>query len=244
MLNKNLAEQDALRSALGPGPECPTIEELASCASEEAPVDISLSRHLQACAYCQTELHLMRTFLAGEKGDASEAVRLLRGRSKEIFRKAFPTQAKVPWWQAVFTVRRLAQASMAFAAILLVVGTVLFVRSSTHSPDLVAKSQQSQEVYRSGSFAVVTPAGDLQQPPKEIRWEHVPSAASYQARILEVDQSEVWNARTTEDRIELPAAIRARIVPSKTLFIEITAFESSGKQVGDTGRVRFRLVQK
>jgi len=62
--------------------------------------------------------------------------------------------------------------------------------------------------------------------------------------VLEVDHSELWNAKTTEDHIELPAALRDRIVPAKTLFVEITAFDSSGRQVGATGPVRFRLAQK
>jgi hypothetical protein len=138
---------------------------------------------------------------------------------------------------------RLAQASLAVAAILLVAGAVVFLRSLTDRPQLEARNQTSQEVFRSGGFAVLSPAGDLQTGPKEIRWERVPGAAGYKVRLLEVDHSEVWTAETTADHIALPATIQARIVPVKTLFAEVTAFDSSGNKVGDTGLVRFRLLQ-
>jgi hypothetical protein len=37
---------------------------------------------------------------------------------------------------------------------------------------------------------------------------------------------------------------REQILPAKSLFAEVTAFDSSGKQVGTTGLVRFRLMPK
>jgi hypothetical protein len=139
--------------------------------------------------------------------------------------------------------RRLAQASLAVAAILFVAGAVMFLRSATYRPHLEARTQTSQEVFRSGGFAVLSPVGDLQTDPQEVRWERVPGVASYQVRLLEVDHNEMWRAESTEDHIALPAAIQARIVPARTLFAEVTAFDSSGSKVGDTGLVRFRLLQ-
>ncbi len=247
MLNREPLEQDALRAALGPTGECPTIEELESFASREPPAVSTWIGHVQACAYCQTELHLLRTFLASEAGqaaqDGSEAARLLRKRSKEIFQQAFPVRAPAAWWKSAFMMRRMAQASLAAAAILLVAGAVVFFRSTTYRPPLEAKNQAGQEVLRSGGFAVLSPAGDLQARPREIRWERVPKAAGYRISLLEVDRSEMWKAETPEDHIELPASIQARIVPAKTIFCEIIAVDSSGNTVGDTGLVRFRLLQ-
>ena len=105
-----------------------------------------------------------------------------------------------------------------------------------------ARNQTGQEVLRSGSFALLSPAGDLQERPKEIVWEKVPQASSYQIHLLAVDGSEVWKATTADTRMELPASVREQIVPAKTLLAEITAFDSSGAQVGATGQVRFRLL--
>lgn len=248
MLNREPIAQDAIRTALGPTNECPTIEELEAVASGEALAVGHISEHVRACAYCQTELTLLQTFMAGNAGhtsqDSSRAAGLLRRRSKQIFEQAFPVQEPAPWWKSVFTIKRVALASLATAAILLIAAAVVFFRSATYQPPLEAKNQTGREVFRSSGVAVLSPAGDLQERPREIRWEQVANATSYQVRLLEVDRSEVWKAKTTEGHVDLPAAIQDRIVPSKTLFAEITAFDSSGNRVGDSGLVRFRLVPR
>ena len=246
MLNKETSAQEAIRAALEPTSDCPGIEELEAFASGQVPDGSSLARHVQTCTYCQTEMHLMKTFLAPEAArpthEAGEAAERLGSRSKEILRQAFPVRESRPWWKAAFTVRRMAQVSLAMAAVLVVAAAVVFLRSTPSQPQLEAKNQSGQDVLRSGSFAVLSPTGDLQQRPKEMAWEKVPQASSYQVRLLAVDRSELWKATTTDTRIELPAAAAEQIVPAKTLFAEITAFDSSGKQVGATGLVRFRLV--
>lgn len=243
MLNRSQSEQDAFRTALGPTPACPPLEELESFASAELNA-AGLSEHVNSCAYCQTELQLLGSFLAGKSETEGErrTAELLRSRSKEIFKQAFPAPVRPPWWKAAFTLPRLAQVSLAAAAIILVVGAVLLFRSESSRPPLEARNQTGHEVFRSGSFTVLSPAGDLQERPKEIRWEQVPGAATYQVRLLEVDRVELWNVKTATDHVELPVEIRARIVPSKTLLCEVTAFDSAGKQLADTGTVRFRMV--
>ena len=120
---------------------------------------------------------------------------------------------------------------------------MVFFRSTIAQPQLEAKNQIGTEVFRTGSFVVVSPAGDLQKRPQEIRWEQVPKAVVYQVRLLEVDHSELWKVNASGDHIELPAAVQGKIVPAKTLFAEIKAFDSNGSQLATTGPVRFRLVQ-
>lgn len=247
MLNRQPSKRDALRAALGPTEACPPLEELERFASREEPAAPALSGHVQSCPYCQTEVLLLQEFLTSQTGassqDVSKVTGLLRARSGEIFRQAFPVPPRLPWWRTAFTVRRLAQASLATAAILLMVAAVVFYRSATSRPRLQAANQTGGEVLRSGSFAILSPVGDLRSGPKEVRWEPVPKATSYRISMLEVDRNELWTAETTEDHVELPAAIQARIVPAKTLFCEIIAVDSSGNKVGDTGLVRFRLLQ-
>jgi len=245
MLNKEQLAEVAIREALKATGDCPPIEELASFASGQAQAATSLAKHLQTCAYCQTEMHLLKTFLAPETSrtqEASQAADRLRSRSKEIFRQAFPAIESTPWWRSVFTAKRMAQASLTMAALLLVAAAILFLRSTPSRPQFEAKNQTGPDVLRSGSFAVLSPLGDLQERPKEIVWEKVPQAASYQVRLLAVDRSELWKTTTADSRIELPSAAREQIVPAKTLFAEVAAFDASGKQVGATGLVRFRLV--
>lgn len=245
MLNQKPSEQDLFREALGPGPDCPPIDELANIVSGAiAPVEAA--EHLRSCPYCQTELHLLRTFESEEAGQASrEALKvdaLLRKKSKEIIRQSGPTETKAPWWKAAFAMRALAQASLAMALILAVAGLVIHFRS-TNQPTSIAQNGTSAEVFRSGAFSVISPTGDLRERPEEVQWEKVSNAVRYQVRLLEVDGNELWKAETFADRVDLPASVRARIVPAKTLFLEVTAFDSGGSKVGDTGQVRFRLLQ-
>jgi hypothetical protein len=114
---------------------------------------------------------------------------------------------------------------------------------STNQPSSIAQNGTSAEVFRSGHFGVISPTGDLRERPEELRWENVSNAVRYQVRLLEVDGNELWKAETAADHIDLPASVCARIVPAKTLFLEVTAFDSGGSKVGDTGQVRFRLLQ-
>ena len=246
MQNRESFTEDVMRRALGPMDDCPTIEELESLASGEAIAKSRWTGHLQVCGYCQTELRMMQTFLAEKSREATPgagtAAELLEKKRKEILKRAFLVPASVPWWKSAFTIGRIAQASFAAAAILVVVGAVIFFRSTPSQPQLEARNQTGPEVLRSNTFALISPVGDVQERPTEMRWEAVPGAASYQVRLLEVDHSEVWKANTKDTRIELPEGIRARIVPAKTLFAEVTAIDSSGKQIGGTELVRFRLV--
>jgi hypothetical protein len=249
MPNKLPSEAEVLKTAFGPGKQCPPLDQLVALADAAAPA--ALAQHVKSCTYCQTELHLFRTFQAGDKAQDEKNVRKvteqLRTRQlQEIVRDraAAPhlAEAPVPWWRAAFAVRSLAPASLAMAAVLLIVAAVIYFRQSSQ-PALQATNRGGQEVFRSSGFAVLSPAGDLQKQPGEIRWEPVQQAIKYQVRLLEVDRTELWKTETSGDHIELPAVVRVRIVPAKTLFCEITAFDASGNKIGETGLVRFRLLQ-
>jgi hypothetical protein len=246
MSNSWPTEQEALRNALGPGTDCPPIEDLERLTSEQPPAP-NVARHLESCSYCQTELQMLHAFQSGETGPASKEVQrvteLLQARSKKILRQPGEAQAPVPWWKTAFTMRTMARASFAMAAVLVAAVVVIQFRPTKDRP-LPDTTQSGQEVLRSGGFAVLSPVGDIQEHPGEIRWEKIPKAVNYRVRVLEVDASELWKAETAADHIDLPPAVRARIVPAKTLFCEVTAFDASGSKIGETGRVRFRLLQK
>lgn len=244
MANRNISEAEVLQTALGPGRDCPDVEELESLASG-ATSQTGLAEHVKSCSYCQTELHLLQTFHAGAATkEERRTAELLQKRSKEIFRQTAPAEKREPWWKVLFTMPSMAQASLAMALVLVVAGTVLHFGTSTLPSSLNQTNGTGPEVLRSGSFAVISPSGDLREAPKQIQWEKVPNAVRYQVRLLEVDQNELWKTETTDDHIDLPASVRSRIVPAKTLFCEIVALDSSGGKVADTGLVRFRLLLK
>lgn len=244
MLNNNTMESELFQNAFGPGKDCPPIEQLESLTAATEPA-ADLAEHVRACAYCQTELHLLKTFQAEGLGEMSPEARrtaaLLQKRPRKILRSTDLAEARLPWWKAAFTIRGLAQASVALAVVLLVAAAVIVLRTSKN-PSLNDLNRIGEDTLRSGNFNIVSPVGDLQERPQEIRWEKVKNATTYQVRLLEVDRSEMWSVKTTEEHVDVPASLRARIVPAKTLFWEINAYDSAGNKVGETGPVRFRLL--
>lgn len=223
------------------------MEDLEQVRTGRISASTPLAKHVHSCSYCQSEMQMLSAFYAGDEGQPSEEVQQivsrLQANSKRVFPKSTPVKASVSWWEGAFSMRRFAQASLAIAAVLLIAAAALRLHT-VKSPSLEALNQSGQEVFRSGSFDLLEPVGDLQEAPKEIRWKKVEDAATYQVRLLEVDRSEIWKAETKEDHIDLPPPIRARIVPAKTLFCEVNAFNSVGTKVSGTGLIRFRLMQR
>jgi hypothetical protein len=245
---KEPSRRNILRGALGPGDECPQVEELIRAVAEPSqPASTELANHLKSCDYCQTELHLWKTFDAGSGTQTSKDVHRVTAQLHEKMRGVFirPPSLETPgnWWKQVFSVRWLAPATLAMAGLLLVAGIVVKYRQASPLPAVDGRSPFGQEVFRSPSLTVVGPSGDLQNRPSKIHWESIPGATKYVVRLLEVDHTEIWRAETSEDHVELAQGAQARIVPRKTLFLEITAFDSSGSKVGETGLVRFRLLR-
>jgi len=247
MLNRQPSIDDVFRTALAPSENCPPIEELERCTGGEQAPSAAVAEHVKSCAYCQTELHLLNSFLADDAAQTSDerkAAELLLQRSPVPPAETIVAETRIPWWKAAFGMRGMTQAAFAMAVILAVAGIVVRYRTTSVPPAVNQGSQTGQEVFRSGSFNMLSTTGDLQERPKEIRWEKVPNAVNYQVRLLEVDRNELWNATTREGHIDLPSAVQARIVPAKTLYWQIEAFDSSGAKIGATGLVRFRLLQK
>ena len=231
-----------MRDALSPGKDCPPIEELSQLlAGSQA----DLSQHVEACAYCRTELHLLQSFEAREVSpqlaeNVGLIVEKLRERSTEIFppvRRAKPSRLQE--WLATF---RSPAAILAFAS-LLIVGAVGLQFWHGGPPDLRPPVASEPDVLRSHSVTVSSPVGDLREAPKQIEWQAVNNAARYEVRLLEVDRTELWKGETSAVKIDLPPAVQARIVPAKTILCEVHAFDAAGRSVAESNTVRFRLLQ-
>ena len=113
-----------------------------------------------------------------------------------------------------------------------------------HAPPKLHPPDPNHETLRSGAIQVLAPSGDVQSIPDEIRWEATAGAAQYQIRLLEVDGTELWKTDTAANTIAVPPAVRQRIVPLKTLVLEIAALDGSGRRLAHSGTIRFRLLQK
>ncbi len=233
------SSRDLLKSALQRTADCPPLENLERALDG----DPAMTAHAHSCAYCRTELELLESFRLAEI--PPEDARAVDAVTRRLRRHSVTDSLLVPeprgrWWQ--FNPAWLRPAAFATAGLLVLIAIGLQLRHSS-APALRNAQPNGAEVFRSQSLAILSPSGDLQKSPGEVRWEPVPSAAAYKISLLEVDGNEFWSAQTTGTSIAFPPSIRAQIVPAKTLLISVTAFDGNTHKIAESERVRFRILQ-
>jgi hypothetical protein len=239
------SERKIFAQALAPGKDCPPIERLEVCI-EGGAIPPDLAEHLESCTYCRTELDLLRSFYAPPRDEAeAEAVRLIADRLENP-RLSLPVTVE-PWWKRVLDARWLGS-NWLRPAVVAAAGMLIFVAAGIqwrHSvgPHLSIPNQPEQEILRSGSIKITSPSGDIRAIPDQIRWDQVAGAAQYRVGVLEVDHSELWTATTPQTRLDLPASVKAKVVPAKTILVQVAAFDSTGRKLAESEFVRFRLLQ-
>jgi hypothetical protein len=98
-------------------------------------------------------------------------------------------------------------------------------------------------VTRSLGVIVTAPVGDQPAVPERLVWQPVSSAQHYRVRLTEVDRHELWAADAVTAAIDLPPAVRAQIVPGKTLLWQVTAYGPANEPIGESEPQRFRLTR-
>jgi hypothetical protein len=237
-------DDELLKAALSATRECPPPEELERFLDEGAP--LSLRRHVDACPHCQTELQLLREFTSDEvaehEGSAVDSiVGRLRARSTSTSTVHQATEEHRSWWTRILAVRWLTPASAGLALALVVAGVTIELHQA-RQPRLDT-TVGAIDVLRSSVFAILSPVGDVEEKPVEIRWEAVPNTARYRVQIMEVDHKDLWSVEAATPRIDLPTSVENLIVPAKTLLIQIAAFDANGNKVAQSETVGFRLLQ-
>jgi hypothetical protein len=229
-------ERNLLRAALGPGNDCPPVEQLERLAATDP---AGLKQHVDACAYCRTELDLLHKFQAAEPSCPTEAADLeaiagqLRARGRDILKP------RRHWWQDLFAGGWMRPA-FGIAALLLIAVVNIEVRRSSHPA--LNPVNGAADVYRSHSLTALAPSGDLNAAPHEFHWERVDGAARYQLRLMEVDGNELWQASTSDTRLAIPSDVASGIVPAKTLTWQVAAMDSADRKIAESDIVRFRLA--
>ncbi len=232
--------KQALEAACG----CPSENELAGLV-ESTLGEAERGRimaHVEACTRCAGEVALLRAFLLAqpEGGDAAAVnwiAAQLERRSAELFHQ--PQRSRWLRLRAWLTPARLSAAAVALATVLLALSAVLHYRRA-QEPVLTARLSPVQ-ILRSGSVAVSEPQGDVDAPPSRLSWIPVREAASYEVRLMEVDNNVLWKGVSGAPVIELPLEIQQRAVPGKTLVWQVTALNAAGESLGSSGLVRFRV---
>ena len=237
-----------LRKALAPSGACGNPLELGRLAdgSLPQPAAARLSHHLLACPRCQTELAMLKEFEnAAPRPHEEEAVSRISARLERRFSEASAASSSSRTHRQAALPRRsrfraLNAGGFALAAATLAAAVTIGLREA-REPELEQPSPGAAAVLRSGAIAAVSPAGELEAAPDELRWQHWTDAVSYSVRVMEVDRAEVWSAETHEASIALPPAVRARIVPGKPLLWEVVAKNAAGRTVASSGTQRFKI---
>jgi hypothetical protein len=241
-----------LKAAVARTPDCATAEELARLcgADREGGADARVAEHVSACARCRTELALLQDFARGPRPDEQEEVAaivarlapdvgaLVRG---DVTAPARPEAAPAPASRWAFPpFLRTAAAGLAVATAT-AVAVLTFTSRDGGPPALSPQAAVGPTVLRSTSVALVAPRGDLDAPARELRWQAVPGAASYDVEVTEVDRTEVWKGEVRDARAELPPAVRARAVPGKPFVWRVVAKDAQGRAIATSEGQRFRV---
>jgi hypothetical protein len=224
------AARDVLKRALAATTECIPLERFAE---ELSATD---REHLTTCPRCRTELRLWEEFGKGapapQDGAAVQwiAAEIRRRRAGSGKRKA---SGSVWGWIPL--------RGIAAAAATLIVGIAVGYVAWEREPGL-RETSSGPQTYRTAKVDVVGPVGEVASAPTELGWKVFSGAVRYEVSLLEVDRTQLWMESTTTTRATLPAGVRARLVPGKTVVWEVKARDASGSVIAESGAQRFRVA--
>lgn len=242
-----MTDQDILKSTLAATPECLKPEQL------EALLDGRQSNpHLAACPRCQAELAMLKTFESGsplaDEGAAVAWISSHLDRQLEAIKNPGKTRAvrsgvqsfeqQGPWLARILGAGAwrwaVPAAGLAVAAIM-----VALLVGREKEPDLQAHLGNSPVVYRSQEVQVVSPVGDVQQVPQTLQWQAFPETGIYRVEVMEIDKTVLWSTETHETSVEIPASLRAKMLPGKPILWQVTALDATGRVLGTSQVQRF-----
>jgi hypothetical protein len=246
-----MTDRDTLKLAVAATPQC------LSAAQLESLVDGKHSDpHLAECVRCQSELAMLKSFEAAEplpqEGAAVawisahldrqlEAIKSpSRGHLGRTATAGFARQGS--WLARVFGVGSMRWVLPAAVMATAVVAAVVALKPA-RAPELQASNNRQQEIYRSQEVQLVTPMGDVQQPPTELRWQSFPSAVVYKVVLMEIDHSQLWASETKGPAAEIPLALRGKLLPGKPILWQVTAMDTQSQVIGTSQVQEFRLVR-
>ena len=188
--------------------------------------------HLDSCATCQAEMALWKEFEAAEtRADEQEDVDWITGQLQD---PAPANVVQISSWRKALNPRALAVAAT------LVIAVAIGYIAQNREPAIDLNATTGQETYRSARVNIITPQGDVDVAPTELRWEIVSGATRYDVQVVEVDRTVLWRVSTRDPRVELPPAVTAQFVPGKSVLFQVTALRDR-TVLADSGMQRFRV---
>jgi hypothetical protein len=230
-----MIDRTKIKSALAAKPDCLSMQELerlAAAGSQNNP-------HLIACAHCQAELAMLKTFTsAAPLADEGAAVAWINNQLQQRLdqiRGGQGTVTDAPSWRNLIAwkSRLIGTASLRWlvpvSAVLLIVVSSFVLLRARKEPELRADAGAGPAVYRSQEVQVTGPSGMLAKAPATLQWKNVARAARYRVAMMEVDQVPFWESTSNYDSLTIPIEIRNRILPGKPISWRVTALDADGR---------------
>ena len=201
-----------------------------------------LEAHAGRCPACAAERDLAGAFDAGPapQEDLDYVVSRLERMHPERT-SSHPTSSKVLPLRPTERRSRLLTAwrFAAAAAVLLGVGWVLM---GQRPPDVPSGEGQGVEVRGGGEVEILSPVGDLEALPGELRWVARPEASVYHVRLLGVEGTTLWEATVPGASTPIPEEISRRMRRAVVYFWEVEALDSEDNMVARSRLTRFRAL--
>ena len=200
----------------------------------------SSSRHLNACAHCQAELAMLRSFESSipSEHEGAAAAWIAARLQRQIKSAPAVSPARSRPWLPFPRFSYLSGTAAVAATLALVFSLYISDRPPRPSVDVSLSSTQTM---RSGSVRLTSPAGDLDRPSENLRWEAYPGATTYLVEVMEVDGTVVWTRHSSETLLASSPELRLKIDSGKPLLWRVTALNDSGNAIASSDRARFRL---
>jgi len=242
-------ERANLKRMFGAGPVCPPIEQLSAFVdgSLDAAGTAWAHDHVNHCAYCRNELALLNEFRSAQpRADEVASIEWMASaldrRMAQTFEQSEARKAprrssvKLTGFLSIFSWRGFAFAA-ASLMVAVFVGNYYWQQTEPGHPVVTPES----EVWRSQQRIVLTPVGDIEKAPSELKWQPVAGAIRYQVRVLEVDRTEIWRAESSVPELALPAELRTRMVPGRAFLWEVSAFDRAGRKLAGSNLHQFYI---
>src|SRR5690348_10847370 len=211
--------------------ECPSIEVLEKV-MDGTSADQKAVAHVSTCPHCQSEISMLRSFESAEPAEnegaavAWIAAQLERNQQKQA---AKPAKAGVvPFWRAMFRLPYMAAAAALVVAVTL--GISLY-QTEDHKPHFGGNVGTSP--FRSGEIHLISPSGQLNQLPDQLRWESVPGATTYSIQIsgIDLDHTVIWSGQSDQNSVTVTPEMKEKIHAGKPFKWTVTAQDGTGKQI-------------
>lgn len=224
-------QRDTIRNSAARTSQCIPLERLGQLTDADR-------RHLEVCARCRTEQTLWQQFSEAEPGEHEGAA--VQWISAELKRRAAVKQEPRRDWLAWLKPLRTTSGAIATVTVLFIGAAGLVATRDSWGESYAPPS----EIYRSVDVAVTAPKGDLNQAPSELAWRAVSNAASYHVRVIEVDNTLLWQQSATSTTVSIPESVRRLAVPGKTLLWSVVARDRNGGEIAKSSAQSFRVRPK